>query len=274
MDVDEELLRAFVDGELDAGQRRQVEDAIAASPSLQDTLAALQASRLPYREAFDAQALPPVPPELVGHVKGLLADRPCSRSDAGADRPPGCGAGPHQRSRRACLFAGFAASFAAGACLPKVLALFGDAGSVVAQKEPWVEAIARYHALYVRETIEWATMAPETLPDLLEGFDPAVRPRLRVPDLAAAGLSFRRAQRLGLGSEPLIQLVYLPARGRPLAVCFLTAAGPASAPRYLNIGAQGVVAWRADGLAFVVAGDQTPHELKRLVTIIQPQILS
>ena len=224
MVVDEVMLRAWVDGELEPGLRQQVETAVANSPALQAQVSALRASCLPYRAAFDAQALPSPPAALLDHVAALVAVAGAAPMPA---RPlatlPAAGAVP----RRAWLAAGLAASFAAGVVVPRAFGLFPDPLRSPSEPEPWVNAIAQYHALYVRETVDGATEAPSPLQSLLAGFAPPVRARLRVPDLAANGLAFRRAQRLGYATGPLIQMVYLPAQGRPLAVCFLAVPGPA-----------------------------------------------
>lgn len=272
MVVDEVMLRAFVDGELEPGLRQQVESAVANSPSLQAQVQALRASCLPYRAAFDAQTLPPPPATLVDQVAALVAV-------AGAATAPSSAPTAATRSaatlpRRAWLAAGLAASFAAGVVLPRALGVFQGGLAADGDREPWVAAIAQYHALYVRETVDKMSEAPNPLPSLLAGFDPPLRLRLRVPDLSAHGLAFRRAQRLGYGDAPLIQLVYLPQLGRPLAVCFLPAPGPGAPVRYAVVDAQNVAAWREGGLAFVVVGDFTPQALRELVPAIQSQVLA
>lgn len=259
MVVDEVMLRAFVDGELEPGLRQQVESAVANSPVLQQQVHALRASCLPYRAAFDAQALPPPPAALVDHVASLVAV-------AGA--APAAGV-----PRRAWLVAGLAASFAVGAVLPRAVAVFQDALPGHGEREPWVAAIAQYHALYVRETVDKAMEPPDPLPSLLAGFDLPLQQRLRVPDLAAQRLAFRRAQRLGYGAGPLIQLVYLPPQGRPLAVCFLATPGRSAPPRYAVVADQNVATWRAGGLVFVVVGDLSLQALREVVPVIQAQIL-
>lgn len=272
MVVDEVMLRAFVDGELEPGLRQQVESAIANSPSLQMQVQALRASCLPYRAAFDAQALPPPPAALVDHVAALVAVASAASAPA-ADRTAAA-RGAAAVPRRAWLVAGLAASFAAGAVLPRALGLLMPGGPSTVEREPWVEAIAQYHALYVRDTVDKSAEPPDPLPSLLGGFDPPVRQRLRVPDLAGQGLAFRRAQRLGYGGAPLVQLVYLPQAGRPLAVCFLAAPGPSALPRYAVVEAQNVATWRDGGLAFVVVGDLTPQALREVVLAIRAQVLT
>ena len=72
MVVDDLMLRAFVDGELDPLAREAVESSIARSPPLQAQVAALRASCLPYRAAFEQQALPPLPERLQQRVAACV----------------------------------------------------------------------------------------------------------------------------------------------------------------------------------------------------------
>lgn len=266
MVVDEVMLRAFVDGELEADLRAQVDAAVANSPALQAQVQALRASCLPYQAAYGAQALPPPPAELLAGVADLLAVS--AATPAPHPAPP-----TWQPQRRAWLAAGLAASFGAGVMLPKAIGLLQGLLRAPSEPEPWVEAIARYHALYVRETVDIPIEPPPPLHTLLSGFAEPVRDRLRVPDLAAQGLSFRRAQRLGFGAAPLIQLVYLPARGRPVAVCFLPMPGQSAPTRLRVVADQDAATWREAGLAFVVVGDLAPQALDQVVSAIQAQVL-
>ena len=72
MKVDDTVLMAYVDDELSPQERQQIEDELRAHAALADKVALFQASRLPYREAFAAQTLPPVPASLVKRVDDLI----------------------------------------------------------------------------------------------------------------------------------------------------------------------------------------------------------
>lgn len=267
MVVDDEMLRAYVDGELQPDMRQQVEAAVANSAALQCRVQALRASCLPYRAAFDAQVLPAPPASLSRHVADLLA---AAGSAPSAVRPDGTAG----LQRRAWLAAGLAASFGAGLVVSRLPAGLGAGLPDAAQPQPWVEAIAQYHALYVRATVEAAPETPANLQALFDGLDGPWRQRLRVPDLAAQGLAFKRVQRLGYGDAPLIQMVYLPAQGRPLAVCLLPAAGPGTDIHHERVAGQNVATWREAGLAFVVVGDLSRQAMQQLAPVIRARLVS
>ena len=271
MKVDELLLRAYVDGELEPQRREQVEAVLAHSPELQALAEALRASCLPYRAAYDSQTLPPLPSRLVDQVStwsALAASGPPTtqpitqpikqpvtqprtqpaRPHAG---PPYASAAPGRRQALAWGM-GLAASFMAGWLLP--WRPFSSA-TPASDPAPWVTAIVGYHAMYVRATVDAQADRPDRLQQLLTGFPPALQGRLMAPDLSSAGLHFRRVQRLGFEGAPLLQMVYLPAQGLPAALCVLPVNSvdtPISTRRAKSLG---VAAWVDRGLASVLVAD-------------------
>jgi hypothetical protein len=77
-----------------------------------------------------------------------------------------------------------------------------------------------------------------------------------VPDLGSVGLDFKRAQLLGFGERPLIQMAYLPPQGKPAALCVLPivdrADSTAKGRRMENLS---IVTWQKQGLSYVLAVD-------------------
>jgi anti-sigma factor RsiW len=257
MIVDEQMLRAYVDGELDPTLREQVDAVLTHSPELRTQADALRASCLPYRAAFEAQALPAPPASLLRYVTGLSAVAAASPSIKRAT-PAHAHAQVLGRRRAWGVGLAMAASFAAGLVVP----LRWATGS--ADETPWVSAIASYHALYVRETVGAQADPPARIQSLLAGFSEQQKAQIFVPDLQAAGLAFKRVQRLGYGALPLIQMVYLPANGRPAALCLLPTQRPEAAVAVQQIEGQSVATWVHQGLAYVLVGDIAPQELLAL----------
>jgi anti-sigma factor RsiW len=256
MNIDEALLRAYVDGDLDAHTRQHVDSVVAHSAPLQAQLQALRASCLPYRAAHEAQSMPAPPQRLVATVQALtaVASAPNAAHQMPAPTP--------RMPRRALLGGGLAvaASFAAGLLMPwrPGLPTSGTHGATGATSvdAPWVQAIATYHALYVRETVDAPADSPQRLPQLAAGFGERERSILMVPDLSSVGLAFKRIQRLGFGPQPLLQMVYLPASGRPTAVCMLANAQADSLLVLRTLEGMSVGSWTQRGLAYVVVSDE------------------
>lgn len=271
MKVDEATLMEYVDGTLTAEQRLETERQITASSDVARCVARLEASRLPYQEAFARQQLPPVPPGLTRAI-AQMASLHAATIDAGAssgrahryrasanETTPSPGARSPRfptRSRLRVAPGWLAVAFVAGAfCLGAVLRLTpaGDApGTVPMSPSPWVQAAAGYQQLYSRATV------PATQPDTgaVAGTIDTIRHEdrlaLRVPDLRDAGLSFRQIQRLRFHGKPLVQLVYLPEKGEPVALCVMKQTGPDQAITRQAVSGMNVVTWRQGELAYAL----------------------
>jgi anti-sigma factor RsiW len=241
MNLDESTLRAYVDAELPREQREQVELALANRPELRQQLAALRASCLPYGAAFEMQRLPPVPKALESQVAAWCAVANTTRPATTFTRRQWAGGG-----------LALAASFAGGLLLPAPWRL---PSSPVVDSAPWVEAIAKYQALYVRATVEQAQDDGVNARTQLADFNQHVQLAVAVPDLREAGLVFKRIQRLGFGDQPLLQMVFLPERGNPAALCVLPSKGGDAALQVRRLEGMSVAAWQRAGLAHVFVAD-------------------
>ena len=248
MNIDEVVLRAYVDGELPAGQAAQVEAALATSDDLREQEAALRRSQLPYKAAFAAQSLPDVPADLERRLQSWMAMSRASPAEVPS------------RRRWLAVGAAVAASFAAGLWMPVPFRLnasqFPD--------EPWVQAVARYQALYVRETVDRVTEDPEGTRALLSAFSAHARAKVAIPDLRPAGLAFRRVQRLAVGDSPLMQMMYLPAEGKPMSLWVQHVPQGDASVLARRIDGVGVTTWKRNGLAYVMVADMPIADAKVL----------
>jgi anti-sigma factor RsiW len=249
MNVDDTTLLAYVDGQLPEQRRVELEAAMARSAELAARVAAMQASVLPYRAAFDRQLLPAVPPELGKRVAQLAAGGVRSRSPA----PRG--------SYRLALAASFVAgALSCGTLLPVWLA-HGPTISRSASAAPWIQAVADYQALYSRETLTNVTEDRALTEKIVGSLRSDDGLSVRVPDLRSAGLTFKRVQRLSFHQQAVVQMVYMPERGGPIALCVTRVAGADDEPRVQHVGEMNVVAWRRDHLAYVLVGKDEQSEL-------------
>jgi anti-sigma factor RsiW len=265
MIIDEVILRAYVDGELSPEERGRVEAAVSNSAGLRKQVEALQASCLPYRAAFDAFTLPPIPEALTQQLAALSAVAQSGPSSV-PTRPR-----RHWFLNAAGIGLGLAATFTAGVLLRPALLLNNDDDKVFG---PWVHAIASYQALYVRETLERNADSAENVARVLQSFQTQVGQERKawasqaasvnsgantsfgVPDLGSVGLAFKRAQLLGFGERPLIQMAYLPSQGKPAALCVLPIVGRAeSTAQGRRIENLSIVTWQKQGFSYVLALD-------------------
>ena len=278
MKVDDIVLMAYVDGELSPEERQQVENELRTHAELADQLALFTASRLPYREAFAQQALPPVPESLSKRVDDLLrahadaAERAARDADTHSANdtsiPPDSRVPPSApvRSRLRVAPTWLAVAFVAGAFICGVtlrlapgIGIGGTNNSATVASStmgnlPWVQVAASYQQLYSRDTVAHAwpdqAAAARTVDDIRREDGIA----LRVPDLSKAGLKFVGVQRLRFHNRPLVQIVYLPEKGEPVALCVIKEAKPDQTVAARRIDDMNVVTWRQSELGYALIG--------------------
>lgn len=238
MGIDDTELLAYVDGHLPRARRAEVEAAAASSPGVAARLNAMRASALRYAAAFDAQVLPALPPELEQRVGDLLSA--CAR----------------QGRRRESSWPRLAVAFAAGTlCCAIALKLLPSAALpdvAAVQVSPWIKAVADYQQLYSRATLANVTEDPALSARVINALHVNDGIAVIVPDLRGAGLTFKRVQRLSFHDRPVVQMVYLPEQGEPIALCVTPDTRPDEAPHAQQIGEMSGVAWRRDNLGYVV----------------------
>ncbi|WP_233836525.1 anti-sigma factor [Paraburkholderia sp. ZP32-5] len=280
-EIDDTLLMAYVDGELPPQDRREIESSIAASPDLAERVALFSASRLPFREAFAQQKLPPVPDSLKNTIEQMArahAAQPVdsSANDARINHDAQLPPSAPVRSRLRIAPAWLAVAFVAGAfCFGAVLRFApgiapgvnvgGDSmASVATGASPWVQAAAGYQQLYARETIAQMPVDAGTLPQSIEQIRREDQLALRIPDLSEAGLTFKRVQRLRFNGRALIQIEYLPENGAPIALCVIKEAKPDQAVASQRVGDMDVVTWRQAELGYALIGNSQGVDLAAL----------
>jgi anti-sigma factor RsiW len=192
----------------------------------------------------------------------------------GKPQPAAGSAAPRRRFRVAPAW--LAVAFAAGAfCWGAGFRLAADSPqpssasmafqSVPPGTSPWVLAAAGYQQLYAHETL--ADIQPDmaqsarTVDEIRreDGLD------VHVPDLSAAGLEFKRVQRLSFHGKPLVQIVYLPAKGAPVALCVIKETKkPDVAVAQQNIDDMSVLTWRRGEIGYALIGKRDNASLSDL----------
>jgi anti-sigma factor RsiW len=250
MVIDDRDLLAYADGRLAPERRAEIEAAIASSADVAGRVNAMLASALPYAAAFEAQILPPVPRELSDRIAALVS------TDS------------RRRQRRQSAWPNLATAFAAGVlCCAIALKLLSSGAtglSATAQAEPWIQAVADYQQLYSRATVTHVTEDSQLTARVIIDLWSADGMRVVVPDLRAAGLSFKRVQRLSFREQPVVQMVYLPEQGEPVALCVTRDGRPDEKPHAQQIGELITVAWRHGELGYVLLGKAPAQALMDL----------
>jgi anti-sigma factor RsiW len=282
MKMDSILLMAYVDGELSAEECQEVEKEIAVSPEAAEFVAQLQTARLPYAEAFAQQKLPPVPDSLTRTVAAM------ARAHAQRTATPGANdatvapdafapASAPTRSRLRIAPQWLAVAFVAGLfCYGVGMRYLPGLGAgpnatpsatpAVANPEAssWVAAAAGYQQLYSRETVAQVPVNAEVTAQTVDEIQHQDGLNVRIPDLRAAGLTFKRVQRLRFHDKPLVQIVYLPQQGGPIALCVMKEARPDAALAEQHIDSMNVVTWRHADLSYALIGKPEGTDLSAL----------
>jgi anti-sigma factor RsiW len=252
MNVDDTLLMSYVDGELSPEQRAEIEAAIAHSDELAARAAALQASVLPYRAAYDRQPVPPVPESLTRRIEELVSvSAPKARSAP--------------RGGRRFTMQWAAAAFVAGAICSGVLTgYFSGVNPLKPGVDPWVRSVADYQVLYGRDTVANIREDKASTEQVLADIHQRDGMPVDVPDLRQVGLKFKRVQRLNYHDHPLIQMVYLPERGDPVALCVIEDKQGDAPVASQQVGEMKTVTWRANRLAYVLLAKDPSLDLQAI----------
>jgi anti-sigma-K factor RskA len=292
MTIDEITLLAYVDQQLSAAERERVEAALAHDEQLRDHMRALQASRLPYAGAFEhvdvTAQLPPLRPEIAARLAQLTrAAESSSTLPASALAPmfaandaPGPSSSRNGWGRWVGFAGALAASFVLGMLVrpllsapPAQTAVVDGRNNQALQAPAWAHAVASYQAMYTRATVDGSAQTSAQAQAVLSSFSQdgqKVDPP-KLPDLSSAGLAFKRAQRLTFDNQALLQLAYLPAGGKPTALCILKRAAetPNADLQTHQLHGLTVITWTRGPLAYVLATELTPNEAMSLGKRIQ-----
>lgn len=261
----------FADGKLDAQRTQRLLESAKSDSGLRETLAALEASRLPYKAAFDRQSLPPIPDHLRDEIAQLQG---INHTGADHDRP----ALPSWRkpvAQIACVLLLCAMGYGAGVYqtqsqIRNVAVVESDPSSVEQMAanqvhEDWVERVADYQSLYVANTVKDTSVDIAATKRWLETVGRSSGVQTIVPDLSVAGYQFKRAQELGYEGRTLLQLVYTKEGRLPLALCFMPTGNETDIPLLISEH-HGLTAasWIARDQHYVLVADEPEDMLRQL----------
>jgi anti-sigma factor RsiW len=260
MNVDDRLLMAYVDNLLSTKRCAKVERLIARSDEVAARVTALRASHVPYQEAFESFCAIPVPQSLSRNVEALIqAHNESWRT-------------PHARKRggmawlAVAFFTGVMSSGAAFEMLSNPAPM--QSASTSTSAPAWVQAVVGYQTLYARDTLASVKDDHAATIRLVSAIQHEDGMAVRVPDLSDDSLTFKRIQRLSYRNARLVQMVYLPAHGQPVALCVVADAKPDQAPYAQRVGDMNTVTWRHAQLSYVLAAKGSAAELQQLATKI------
>lgn len=239
----DEMLVAFLDGELDGDDRHGVEELLRTDPAIAERLAFLTKGKLPVREAFDP----------------LLDAAPVDRLAAMIPPAASADSAPATFSRRG-LLAAAAACVAAGVIGNRVALLSRPSASSADQN--WRAVVANYMMLYAPETLSHLPHTDLSEEQEIATVSSAIGLPLSAQAIAIPGAAFKRAQLLRLRGKPLAQIAYLDPVAGPMALCVIPSTNGSAEPQSEQREGLNLVFWSSDKHSFLVIGHNSADALK------------
>jgi anti-sigma factor RsiW len=252
----DELLVAFLDGELGSPERERIETLIETDERVAERFELLARSNLPFAEAFQP----------------LLDNAPAARLEAmlreipSIERKKAAGMG-----RRGFLSA-------AAACLVAGIGI--DRATVYAHREltkpdegeEWRAVVAEYLALYTTETLSAPPGDRVAQAAQLSDVGSSLGLSLTPEKVAIPGLDFRRAQVLQYDGKPLAQIAYLDPETGPMALCIVPSRRGAAEPDMERRRGMNVVYWSNATHAFMLIGHDSADRMKELADSVREKL--
>ena len=236
-------LNAYVDGELDAAERHEVEELLAGDAAARATVATYRRQKESMKQAYDGLLSDPVPASLVA----ALATRRSWR------------ARPFMNMAAAIMlvFLGGAAGWFAG----------HDPGGAVA--ETIVASAISAHEVYASEVKHPVEVLASDKDHLEAWLSKRVGVAFTAPDLTGQGYTLLGGRLLAVSEHPAAQLMYEDGAKKRITI-FLTAnIGEAeSALRVEHKGAVIACYWLNEKLAFAMVGEMDEEPMMRLARIV------
>jgi anti-sigma factor RsiW len=261
----DEALVAYLDGELDAAGRRDVEAWLDADPAVRERLAGLQQAGELVRSAYADIVDEPIPERLIAAAGGAAAAP--QEAEILVLRRPGGGAAPAPARRWHIGLAAAAGLFGlmlGGGGTYVGVDFFGpgDPASVRRQQaaaatSAWLDNAAGYYKLMAGTSDKLIDVpASNDTSEALQKISQNLPQQVRLPNLKPWGLSFRGARLIVVEGRPAAQLVYATdnkAIGTLSLVIGATKA-PDVAPTVEHREGVNLLYWRHHGRAYALAG--------------------
>jgi anti-sigma factor RsiW len=214
----DDRLIAYLDGEVDASERRDIEAWLDSDPAARDRIAGFAESAALVRSAFDEVMHEPVPDRLIAAARGEggATDAeivPFKRPQGGARRSAGRGwwyAAPLAASLFGLLLGAVVTYLTMAKVLPGVLTGRQPAIEAAAADNFWLDNAAGYFKLLASAGDGGLIDVPASADphEALQKISQNLPQGVRLPDLKPWGLSFRGARLVVAEGRPASQLVY------------------------------------------------------------------
>jgi anti-sigma factor RsiW len=264
----DEALLAYLDGELDAAERHDVEAWLEGDPAVRDRLAALAQSGDLLRRAYADIIDDPLPERLIAAARGTseTAAAPQGAEILVLKRPGRPGLVPFDRRWQVGLAAAaglFGLIFGGAATYLGIG--FVDRGSpgterqvAAAANNAWLDNAAGYYKLTVNagDNLVVDVPAGNDPREALQKISQSLPQQVRLPDLKPWGLNFRGARLVVVEGKPAAELVYGTENKAigPLTLVIAASKLPDIPPTFDRRQDVNLLYWRHQGRAYSLVG--------------------
>ena len=208
--IDDTLLVAFADGELDEKTKREVEAAIAGDANVRDRVAMFRRSSDLLRNALSDVHYSEVPPQLRKTIDRMVFQ---SRF--------------RTLTKWALPVAAAIVGFIIGSL--NVPEYFGGV-TATGQVERILSEVAEYHVVFAREKEHLVEVPASRKAEVEAWLGDRVDLAFKVPDLTSRQLNFEGGRMFVIKGHPVAQLMYTSLKGERIALCVGLLAGELSTP--------------------------------------------
>lgn len=254
----DELLVAFLDGELPEAESAEIEAAVTSNETVAARVEFLLRSDLPFYDAFAP----------------LLENAPMAKLESILERIPSpVAVEPVAKgwNRRSFLAAAVGFVFLGVAVDRGFLALRHTSEQGGGDGE-WRAAVADYVALYTPETLANLPDDAQSQDEQLRSVGEKLALALPVQAVTLPGMTLKRAQVLQYDGKPLGQLAYLDPEHGPLALCIVQSSKESPSLKTERRHGMNVVFWAGHGHGFMLIGRNPVDELKSLGQKVQASL--
>lgn len=256
--IDDMLLMAYVDGEVDAATAREVETALATDPSMAPRLAAFRGSAAVARAAF-ADVMHEEPPERLMRALGGTT----AQSSVVPFRP--------RQARRMvgwAMAAGVATLVLGSGGLIYTGQIAPPEGLQFASSDRWLDHVAGFYEVYAKTKVEEERLLvdfnADDIPELGNWFGARLGRSLAVPDLSAKGFQIQGGRLLIISGKPAAQFLYYSESGDLVGLVIAIHEGSDQKARHDRRKESNIVHWRKGGYAYALVGKIDPQTLQGL----------